>query len=163
MKITRVRKDNYANSAIEVMASFIPEQDDAKLGPFWYDPNKSELFGVMYALADDCLWYHSTQFNTTVRTHRVLHSAIWKKNHYKGDPRFRGDYTQVPRGRVFEFQPEESEGDTKRKFVVFVGNWINKYPQAKNLILLEFDLSADETEFRIDSHWDIGHGWSDEF
>lgn len=61
----------------------------------------------------------------------------------------------VPRGRVFEFQDEG--------FRVYTGKWINDYPNVKELIIKEFQLPIDKTKFLIDSHWDIGHGWSQEF
>ena len=48
-------------------------------------------------------------------------------------------------------------------FRVYTGKWINDYPQAKEQILEEFQLPKDQTKFFIDSHWDIGHGWSQEF
>jgi len=46
----------------------------------------------------------------------------------------------VPRGRVFFVK------DTG--FIVVVGDWINEYPDAKRLILSEFNLPSD-TEFKI--------------
>ena len=61
----------------------------------------------------------------------------------KKDKRFKGDYTQVPRGRVFQFE----DGT----FVVFTGDWINNYPDVKSLILEEFDLPEDATTFKQDS------------
>ena len=71
------------------------------------------------------------------------------------DKRSNGNYTLVPRGRVFEFKDVG--------YVVFTGEWIDNCPEAKDLILFEFNLPEDKTEFRKDSHWDIGHGWSQEF
>ena len=59
-----------------------------------------------------------------------------------------------PRGRVFEFKDEG--------FIVFTGSWINDYPEAKDEIIYEFQLPAD-TKFVQDEHWDLGHGWSNEF
>ena len=61
----------------------------------------------------------------------------------------------VPRGRVFEFK---NEG-----FKVYTGKWIDNYPQVKDLIIEEFQLPKEDTEFRQDYHWDIGHGWINEF
>ena len=40
---------------------------------------------------------------------------------------------------------------------------VSPYPQAKQLIIDEFQLPPDKTEFIIDSHWDVGHGWTQEF
>lgn len=40
-----------------------------------------------------------------------------------------------------------------------VGNWIKNYLEAKNVILSEFELPEADTQFIIDSHWNIGSGW----
>ena len=47
-------------------------------------------------------------------------------------------------------------------FKVFTGSWIKKFPECKTLIIDEFQL-PNNVEFIQDEHWDIGHGWSDEF
>jgi hypothetical protein len=53
-------------------------------------------------------------------------------------------------------------GEVENKgFVVCVGHWITQYPSAKAEILKEFNLPKD-TKFLIDSHWDLGHSWSNE-
>ncbi len=149
------REDSATNAAIEVMASVLDEQDGALLGIFWWDNTSKELFGVNSSPAEDCRWYTSPQFGTKVRTGRRLHQSVWKREAIRGrDRRFKGDYTKVPRGRVFEF------ADTG--YVVYTGSWINDCAEAKKEILYEFQL-PDNTEFRLDSHWDIGHGWSNEF
>lgn len=130
-------------------------QDDAMLGIFWYDKYEQELFGVVSSMAEDSYWYDSPQFNKKIRTDRRLYEKIWKKNYHRGkDKRFFGDYTQVPRGRVFEF---ENEG-----FKVFTGSWINQHQEVKELIIEEFQLPRNNTEFLIDIHWELGHGWSQE-
>ncbi|MDR1459625.1 MAG: hypothetical protein LBI60_05370 [Bacteroidales bacterium] len=41
-------------------------------------------------------------------------------------------------------------------------NWIDKYEDAKKLILDEFNLSEEITVFKIDLHRNIGHGWANE-
>ncbi len=147
-------RNDMENSAIEVMRENMRYQDDPMLGIFWYDTKLNELFGVMSSMAVDSLWYDSPQFGKRVRTDRRLHESVWKKNHFRGkDRRYWGDYTKIPRGRVFEF---EGEG-----FKVFTGKWIEDYPDAKELILEEFQLPQD-TEFLQDIHWELGHGWSDE-
>lgn len=144
------------NVAIDAMIASFNEQDEAYIGPFWYDPKKQELYGYVVALAKDRPFYNSKIWNKNVRTGSALHQSIWEKEFFrKKDSRFQGDYTKKPRGRVFEF---ENEG-----FKVFVGNWINDYPEAKDIILDIFQLPKNKTEFIIDEHWDIGHGWSQEF
>jgi len=144
------------NALKELMAENIQYQDDSEVGIFWYDPENDELFGVKSADVNDVAFYKSTLFGgKEVKTCRPLHYKVWEKEYYRGkDQRFHGDYTLVPRGRVF-FVKDEG-------FIVVVGDWINDYPQAKLLIISEFNLPAN-TEFIIDTHWNLGHGWSDKF
>lgn len=150
------RDDEATNAAIEVMIDSFNEQEEPMVGPFWYDPDKQEIYGQVVALAKDRPFYYSHSWKKEVRTGSALHKSIWEREYFRHkDKRFSGDYTQRPRGRVFEFK---NEG-----FKVFVGKWINKYPEAKEEILFEFQLPKDKTEFVIDEHWDIGHGWSQEF
>lgn len=156
MKIFKYREDDTVNAAIESMIDSMDEQDDPYVGIFWYDEKNDELFGVDKQPASDRKFYQSNQFGQKVKTGRKLHETIWKKEFMrKRDRRFRGDYTQVPRGRVFQFE----DGS----FVVFTGDWINRYPHVKSLILDEFDLPEDMTSFKTDVHWQLGHGWSTEF
>lgn len=141
------------NAFREIMADSDQYQDDAYVGIFWYDTDKDELFGVVSTLAEDVPYYKSNLFGAPVRTSKALHYKVWQREYFHGkDARFQGDYTMVPRGRIFQIQDYG--------FVVCVGKWINEYPQAKKEILYTFQLPED-TEFRIDSHWDLGHGWSD--
>ena len=65
---------------------------------------------------------------------------------------WQGDYTQVPRGRVFQYP----SGD----MVVVVGSWIDEYPALCQLIRIEFDL-PDDAVFMVGEHWELGHGWSE--
>lgn len=151
----KLREDDKLNSAIEVMKDSFFTQDDPYIGPFWYDPIKKEVYGNIMALASEKPFYHSIQFNKDVKTGNALHQNIWKKEEHRGkDNRFKGDYTLRPRGRVFEFKDEG--------FKICVGKWINDYPEAKKEILDVFQLPSN-SEFIIDEHWDIGHGWSQEF
>lgn len=150
------RESDEVNAAIEVMINSFDEQNEPMVGPFWYDPINKEIYGHVVALAKDRPFYYSPSFKKEVRTGSALHKAIWEREYFRHkDKRFSGDYTLRPRGRVFEFKDEG--------FKVFVGEWINKYPEAKEEILYEFQLPKDKTEFIIDEHWDIGHGWSQEF
>lgn len=145
--------DPMINAFREIMAQSIDEQDDPYVGMFWYDTEKQELFGVRSALAQDRPFTQCNLFNKKAKTCSPLHEAVWKKEfHRKKDPRFFGDYTKVPRGRVFEV---EDQG-----FVVCTGSWINDFPEAKDEILFEFQL-PENTQFVIDQHWELGHGWSE--
>ena len=150
------RDSDEANAAIEVMINSFDEQNEPMVGPFWYDPERKEVYGHIVALAKDRPYYYSPSWKKEVRTGSALHKSIWEREYFRHkDKRFSGDYTLRPRGRVFEFKDEG--------FKVFVGEWINQYPEAKEEILFEFQLPKEKTEFVIDEHWDIGHGWSQEF
>ena len=141
------------NAFREVMAYNNQFVDDANVGLFWYSPEDNDLFGVYMVDVDDVNYYYSDTFDANVKTCKKLHYAIWQKGVNKGkDPRYKSDYTSVPRGRVFYV---ENKG-----FIVCVGHWFNKYPDVKQLVLDEFQL-PDDTEFVVDSHWDLGRGWSD--
>ena len=156
MAVFRIRESDDSNAAVDAMVNSFDSQEDPCVGPFWYDPKNDELFGQSLTLASDRPFFKSSQFGAEVRTGHSLHKTIWSKKSRQGkDKRFSGDYTQIPRGRVFEFKG--------KGFKVFVGDWIDKYPSAKEQIIDEFSLPEDKTEFVKDSHWNIGHGWSDEF
>ena len=151
----KLRESDEINSMMELMQYNDQFKDDPYVGSFWYDPNKDELFGVYSVLASDTPLVSSKLFGQKVKTGRKLHKDIWKKETYKKkDSRFRGDHTLIPRGRVFQLE----DGT----FKVMVGDWIDKYPEAKEEILYEFQLPED-TDFVKDYHWNIGHGFSDEF
>lgn len=151
----KIRENNTNNSAIQVMENDLAIQDDFMVGSFWYDSKNDELFGVDQVPANSRPYYKSKQFNAEIRTGPVLHQTRWKKEAMKRkDKRFYGDYTLVPRGRVFDYKDIGP--------VVFTGKWIKDFPQAKQLIIEEFNLPNDAI-FYQDIHWDIGHGWSDEF
>ncbi len=63
---------------------------------------------------------------------------------------FKGDYTQIPRGRV---------AWNINKFIVLVGKWA--FPIEEELTaLIEEEFSLPYFEFVYDEHWDLGHGWS---
>lgn len=149
-------EDDSVNALKELMHENISRQDDPEVGIFWYDPEDESLFGVKSADVNDVDFYKSNLFNgQEVKTCRPLHYKVWEKEFYRGkDKRFQGDYTLVPRGRIFYVKDEG--------FVVIVGDWIDDYPEAKDEILYEFNLPKD-TKFKKDIHWCLGHGWSDKF
>lgn len=146
--------NNVVNTFREIMANNNQFVDDPCVGIFWYDPEEDDLFGVYSVLAEDTNYYGSTMFGGMARTCRPLHYSVWQKECNRGrDKRFQTmDYTKYPRGRVFEIKD--------KGFVVCVGSWIKQYPSIKDLVLTEFQLPED-TEFLIDTHWELGHGWSD--
>ena len=153
--IERASRESDAKSAMEIMYSNDKYQNDPEVAMFWYDPEEDELFGIKSTLATDLNWYHSNQWDMDIRTDKHLHKNIWQKEYFRSkDKRFQGDHTLMPRGRVFEFKDQG--------FKVFTGDWIDEYPEVKQMIIDEFNLPED-TEFVKDVHWDIGYGFSDEF
>jgi len=136
------------DAVMRTMACTFDEQDEPKVGIFWFDPDAGELFGVQKALAAELA------FNSFgKKTIRQLHRTLWQKERNKGNPRYQGDYTSVPRGRVFE--------DVGAGFQVMVGSWFNEHPQVKALVIDEFDLGKAKHEFVIDEHWELGRGWDE--
>ena len=142
------------NQAIDEMKKYFNEEPE--VGIFWYDESKEELFEV-YSLAINNL-------SKNTMTYPKLHKTIWQKLHFKTltnkekgndcNEIFLSDYTQIPRGRIF-FK--------ENIFYVFTGRWIQKNENfIKDLIINEFNLKNQNVIFKIDSHWDIGHGWSSE-
>ena len=145
----------------EVIASMsdnLDTQDNPNVGIFWYDEKKDELFGVNKVQSAQL------QFSPKgLKTYNTLDKDWWQKQKQrllgKGAPLgiFVNDYTSIPRGRVFE---REGVG-----FQLMVGKWIDDYGKDKieNLVKDEFNLQNVPFETIIDTHWDIGHGWSQEF
>lgn len=151
----RLRESNETNAMLDLMHQNDQFKDDAYVGSFWYDPKRDELFGVYSVLAADVPWTSCSLFKQKIKTGRKLHKDIWQKEFHKGrDRRFRGDHTLIPRGRVFQLE----DGS----FKIMVGNWIDQYPQVVDQIKFEFQL-PENAEIVKDVHWDIGHGFTDEF
>lgn len=129
---------------------------DPKVGIFWYNPNRNELFGVVALSLDD----PGTSACQNGLTSKILHKDLWKKElrrlKYKdgGGNTFPyiGRYEDKPRGRVF------MKGG---KFHVTVGNWIKEGDNYRAIDLVEeqFNLTHEDVEVVIDNHWDIGCGW----
>lgn len=145
--------DSEINGFREIMASNLDYVGEPYVGIFWYDVDKQELFGVYSVIAQDENFQSCSVFNQKVKTCKRLHYQVWSKGqHSHRDHRFQQKYIDVPRGRVFQLEDGH--------FVVCLGSWFNNHLEAKELILDEFDL-PDDTEFKVDVHWEVGHGWSD--
>lgn len=143
------------NNAIESMAAHLEDQDNGKVGIFWFDRVTRSLFGVIAVDKDS---FEKPKVGGGLISCRELHSKVWQKGFnrqkYKHDGKgpFVGDYKDTPRGRVF-FNPHTDTYEIK------VGNWINDNKDAIPEILDEFDLNDKNYKISIDSHWDIGNGW----
>ena len=138
-------------SAISEMKQYFDKK--AEVGLFWYHPEEEELFEVHSIPA--------TSLREGEYTYPKLHKDIWTKLHHKAkdkkkkklpyDPVYLADYTKVPRGRVF------FKEDT---FYVFVGSWITD--KIKKMVVKQFNLQKCNVIFKIDTHWELGRGWSSE-
>lgn len=145
-------KDSH-DDVIKLMSQFF-ENDNPQLGIFWLDPVNMVLFGVQKG---DAEFYISQRNNTYPK----LHKTYWQKQHFRAlkqnnkDSIFYNehDYTKIPRGRIF-FEDDE--------FVVYVGSWLNDIDVDKFYELIEDEFNLPSFKFKIDHHWDLGKGWSEE-
>ena len=111
------------------------------VGIFWYNSHENELF-VFDSIDPDFLK------DTPLKTTSWRHDQVWEKEHFrvvarhKIDSPFYSDSNgyNFPKGRVFK---------NESVFYVMVGKWIDEYPQAKELIIEEFNLPSD-VEFKYD-------------
>ena len=142
------------NRAMDVMSKNLDNQDLPRVGIFWYDIRNDDLFGVVSSQVSEA------SVSDGLSSVNTLHRDWWKKQYnklkYKNNDKekypFVGYYKDTPRGRVFYDNNTEL-------FVIKLGSWMNNYPDAKFLILEEFNLNEQEYRFEIDTHWEIGHGW----
>lgn len=130
-------------------------EPDCYAGPFWYSAVDKKCYGVRKAPVADCSSFVNKD-GVRYKTSRYLHKDIWKilRDKFPTEKRYKGNYLKFPKGRVFWY---ENFG-----MVVHVGSWIEKVPEAKQVIIEEFELPED-TKFVEDEHWDIGRGDSTDF
>lgn len=154
VKVQEMSKQDYAQ-VIRQMEANRGHGDDPKVGIFWYNVAWKELFGIVSHPVRD---YSQANASDGRITCAELHEDVWRreynrqKHHGDGKGPFIGAYENKPRGRVFYLMEED-------RFVVAAGKWLDDYPEAKELILEEFDLPSDKTTFEYAIHWDIGQRW----
>jgi len=141
-------------SVIDSMSDNFETQVSPMVGIFWYDEKNDELFGVSASYANEL------SFNAYgKKTVNMLHKTWWKKQQEKAKAKnqltsiFMKDYTQTPRGRIFQ--------NKDNSFDLMCGSWITGH--IVNLVKNEFNLCNETVNVIIDTHWEIGHGWSEEF
>jgi len=147
---------------MDTMRDAVDSQDGPKVGMFWYNPARNVLIGVHSAFACEL------PFNNKGRkTLRVLHHTAWPAVRKAAiaigstDSLWNEeDYTQVPRGRVFQIVVPRSDVPY---FEILVGSWADEYPQALQLIIDEFNLKGADFDFVHSRHWDVGQGTSEIF
>ncbi|MDR2481579.1 MAG: hypothetical protein LBD07_04720 [Spirochaetaceae bacterium] len=150
----REMSEEERQNVMKSMTDNFDAQDDPKVGIFWYDQNNDELFGVSKVNADDL------QFNNNgLKTISALHKSWWQKQKNRAvskgkDPGiFAKNYTEIPRGRIFQ----RKDG----VFQLMCGSWMTDH--IEELVKDEFDLKNSSVERTIDIHWEIGHGWSEDY
>jgi hypothetical protein len=131
--------------AIETMKRFT-KSEKGFVGIFWYDSENNELAGIIKTPVE-------TAFDNRrgSKTTDVLHKDLWR-NIRRLFPE-KETFMDLERGRIFYDYRDD-------KFIVKIGDWIKQMPQAKEIIIQEFELPKN-TEFDIDEHWNIGRGESD--
>ena len=146
------------DEARRLMESNRGKDDEPKVGIFWYDPRKNDLFGVRSHRVSDYVKANSRSEFGSISCSE-MHEDVWKKEFHRqkykngGVGPFTGAYEMVPRGRIF-YNPENNE------FTIAVGSWIEQYPQAVTLIEEEFNLKDTKHEVKTAHHWDIGQRWA---
>ena len=149
--------DAELEDAMNLMASNRGKDDEPKVGIFWYDPRKGDLFGVRSHRVSDYLNPNSRSEFGSISCSE-MHEDVWKKEYHRqkykngGIGPFTGAYEMTPRGRIF-YNPDTNV------FTIAVGSWIEQYPQAVELIVDEFNLRQSRYEVKTAHHWDIGQKW----
>lgn len=139
----KISQQDYAQM-IRQMEANRGHADDPKVGIFWYDSARKQLFGTVSRIILEYIRANATGWVSCSETHEAVLQEFLERQARHGDIEgplyfFNEDY---PKGRVF-YQMDEDH------FVVAVGKWIEDYPEAKDLILEEFDLPADKTTFEL--------------
>lgn len=130
---------------IEAMEPFLEIQDKPKIGIFFYDANLNVLYGVVAVLLESL-----AKNQGELMTVRTTHHEIWdkgvrkQKEKYNREGPFQGEYENAFRGYV-AYNPCDDV------FELHVGDWFNKYPEALNEIIEEFDLSGCNIKTIIES------------
>lgn len=141
------------NKQMESMEAF--DEQMPCVGIFWYDSDSHSFFGVRKKELTPKMVEEAAEKGLPFINYPQLHRSIWAKEYFRAQARheetkFRGDYTQIPRGRVTW---------NINKFIVLVGKWAEPI-QEELTELIEQEFSLPYFEFIYDEHWDIGHGWS---
>ena len=151
---TQYTEDEY-RSVLAQMKSNRGKGDAPKVGIFWYNVGRDNLFGVVSHPVDD---YSRANASDGRITCSELHEDVWKKEfnrqRYEGDGNgpFIGAYQDKPRGRVFYNVKDDV-------FEVATGHWLQEYPHVYDMILQEFNLPPERTSPKYAVHWDIGQSW----
>jgi len=123
------------------------------VGIFWYDLKNHSLFGVRKKELKES-WKRRPRGESPLSIYPLLHRQIWDKEFFRAqakhiETKFKGDYTQIPRGRLVW---------TIDKFILLVGKLAEPIQdELAELLKKEFSLPYFESVY--DEHWNLGHGW----
>lgn len=150
--MTNLTEDEH-KTIMDDMRSF--DEQMPSVGIFWYDPTDHTLFGVRKKELTPREVEDAADKGKPFINYPTLHRQIWAKEYFKAqskhlETKFKGDYTQVPQGRV---------AWTIDKFIVLVGHWAEPIKDELSE-LIEKEFALPYFEFVYDSHWDLGYGWS---
>lgn len=153
VRMGEFNSEEYAD-AMQTMAVNRGNGDEPKVGIFWYNIAKNELFGVVSHKTSD---YKKPNAGGGHVTCSEMHEDVWKKNfnkqkYHKLEGPYIGAYQDKPRGRIF-FTPASG------RYTIAVGKWFNVHQEAYDLIMEEFDLPEELTDVKYGEHWDIGQTW----
>ncbi len=130
------------NAQMADMKSF--DEQMPSVGIFWYDPQDHTLFGVRKKERTPREVEEAADKGKPFINYPTLPRQIWAKEYFRAqakhlDTKFKGDYTQVPRGRV---------AWSVDKFIVLVGHWAEPIQEElTDLIEKEFALPYFEFVF----------------
>ena len=124
-------------------------------GIFWFDLKDKSFFGVRKQELTPKAVDEAAENGLPFINYPHLHRQVWAKEYFRAqatgeETKFKGDYTQVPRGRV---------AWNINKFIVFVGQWA-KPIESELSQMIEDEFALPYFELVYDEHWDLGHGWS---
>lgn len=130
---------------MESMRSF--DEEMPSIGIFWYDQKDKSFFGVRKSELTPKMVEDAADKGLPFINYPQLHRQIWAKEYFRTqakheETKFKGDYTQIPRGRV---------AWNIDKFIVLVGHWAE--PIQKELTaLIESEFHLPYFEFVYDEH-----------
>ena len=145
--------DNELQQQMDAMRAL--DEPMPQVGIFWYDPQDKSFFGVRKQEITPKQVEEAADKGLPFINYPHLHRQVWAKEYFRAqatgeETKFKGDYTQIPRGRVTW---------TINKFIVFVGQWA-KPIESELSRMIEREFALPYFEFVYDEHWDLGHGWS---
>lgn len=146
-------KHNEHDTQMAAMKAF--DEEMPSVGIFWYDSEEQSFFGVGKQEVTPKMVEEAANNGVPFINYPHLHRQVWAKEYFhaqaKHEPtKFKGDYTQIPRGCV---------AWNIDKFIVLVGHWAEDI-QDELTTLLEDRFHLPYFEFVYDEHLDLGHGWS---